>query len=109
MSWRTKCCTEAIAGRNHQTVRETEAEPSPLLSASRRTRERNASADYIHLYHGNAALLAESLGSHSTHFRLDSWCLGEHPPPHAEQTASRVTLNPQPKRSPLTKLLPDYS
>ena len=53
-----------------KTVRETEAEAVAfVVSQTIGLDAGRASADYIHLYHGNAALLTESLGGHPEDFR----------------------------------------
>ena len=60
---RTKCSTRAERRTaTTKTVRETEAEAIAfVVSQTIGLDAGRASADYIHLYHGNAALLAESL------------------------------------------------
>ena len=53
-----------------KTVRETEAEAVAfVVGKAVGLVNGTASADYIHLYHGNASLLAESLGGHSADLR----------------------------------------
>ena len=57
-----KICSRIRAGMSGKTVRETEAEAVAfVVSQTIGLDAGRASADYIHLYHGNAALLAESL------------------------------------------------
>ncbi len=66
-----------------KTVRETEAEAIAfVLGTSIGLETGHASADYIHLYHGNAALLAESL---EVIQRTSALILAAIEPPAAEQ------------------------
>ncbi len=67
-----------------RTVRETEAEAIAfVVGTSIGLETGHASADYIHLYHGNAALLAESL---EVIQRTSALILAAIEPPAAEQT-----------------------
>jgi hypothetical protein len=58
-----RCCTRpSVAPPPTKVVRETEAEAIAFVVGRAVGLEAgSASADYIHLYHGNASLLAESL------------------------------------------------
>ena len=56
-----QCLLDSVRDRSRR-CRETEAEAIAfVVSQTIGLDAGNASADYIHLYHGNAALLAESL------------------------------------------------
>ncbi len=73
-----------------KTVRETEAEAIAfVVGTSIGLETGHASADYIHLYHGNAALLAESL---EVIQRTSSLILAAIEPPAAEQTETAPVM-----------------
>lgn len=63
MSWHTRCCIRPKDARQTtKVVRETEAEAIAFVIAKAvGLQTGSASADYIHLYQGNASLLAENL------------------------------------------------
>ncbi len=73
-----------------RTVRETEAEAIAfVVGTSIGLQTGHASADYIHLYHGNAALLAEGL---EVIQRTSALILAAIEPPAADQTEAAPVM-----------------
>src|SRR5580704_16324973 len=63
MNWRTRCCTGQSVGPPppKQYVKPKAEAVAFVVGKTIGLQTNRASADYIHLYHGNAALLTESL------------------------------------------------